>query len=335
MASRRPRGPGPASQLPQQSEASSSTPYTDPFAGRGGRNPSRGEGHMGFSNRNTRPATNHPIRSRQGLPTTEPPSDHTSQTDEVIVSASSTVSYPLQAPTILQPSVAKAPDIVVLSSTSRRQNSYILCVSLLVAFLHTRHHVSFRACAVILMTLNIVFSAMPGNLLGGDTLPRSLTTVFAQLNLTDKFKVHPICYLCHKIFDPTVGSETICADCESRIFRPQTRSLFRRLFESAPAPVVAGDGDDDSEDNPSVGGSPHVVAPIQPLSDALRDLFSRPGVVPAVNAWKTREQTPGELKCMQDGEVWRTIKGPDNKSFFFEGNCDEEIRLGVTFSLDW
>lgn len=38
---------------------------------------------------------------------------------------------------------------------------------------------------------------------------------------------------------------------------------------------------------------------------------------------------------MQDSEVWKTIKGPDGKSFFLEGDCDAEIRLGVTFSLDW
>ncbi|KAJ7755299.1 hypothetical protein DFH07DRAFT_773414 [Mycena maculata] len=38
---------------------------------------------------------------------------------------------------------------------------------------------------------------------------------------------------------------------------------------------------------------------------------------------------------MQDSEVWKTIKGPDGKSFFLEGDCDKEIQLGTTISLDW
>ncbi|KAF7346894.1 hypothetical protein MVEN_01441600 [Mycena venus] len=58
-------------------------------------------------------------------------------------------------------------------------------------------------------------------------------------------------------------------------------------------------------------------------------------MVPAVNAWKARERSPDELRSIQDGEVWNTILGPDKKRFFFEGDSETEIRLGVTFSLDW
>ncbi|KAJ7213906.1 hypothetical protein GGX14DRAFT_392681 [Mycena pura] len=36
-----------------------------------------------------------------------------------------------------------------------------------------------------------------------------------------------------------------------------------------------------------------------------------------------------------DGEVWKTVKGGDGKRFFFGRNSQKEIRVGVTFSLDW
>jgi hypothetical protein len=38
---------------------------------------------------------------------------------------------------------------------------------------------------------------------------------------------------------------------------------------------------------------------------------------------------------MQDGKVWKELKGPDKKSFFYGAHTDKEIRLGVTLSLDW
>jgi hypothetical protein len=217
-----------------------------------------------------------------------------------------------------------------------RQNPYVLCATLLVAFLHTRHRVSFRAYSLILIALGLIFSTLPGITLGGDKLPRHLRMVFSRLDLTDRFKSHPVCYICHKIFDPSIDSNTLCPDCECEIFRPRTRSLFRRLFQSVLEPTVAGDSDSETESARSGSGRrPHVVAPIQVLSEGLRHLFSRPGMVSAVTSWKARQRSPDELRSIQNEKVWNTIKGPDNKQFFFEGDSEKEIRLGVTFSLDW
>ncbi|KAF7367179.1 hypothetical protein MSAN_00977800 [Mycena sanguinolenta] len=222
------------------------------------------------------------------------------------------------------------------SLRASKKKKLILCVSLLVAFLLTRHHVSFRACGLILFAIALILSLMPGNVVKRDEFPGSLTTVFSQLNLEDRFRSYPICYLCHRIFDP-LGSDVLCPDCECEIYRPQTRSLFRRTFESAPEPTTSRDLDSEEAVIGSTSNKrqAHVVAPIQRLSDDLRHLFSRPGVVPAVNAWKSRKRSEQDLKCIQDGNVWNSIKGPDDKLFFFKGDSDKEIRLGVTFSLDW
>jgi hypothetical protein len=77
-----------------------------------------------------------------------------------------------------------------------------------------------------------------------------------------------------------------------------------------------------------------MVSPIQLLSSGLQDFFNRPGMVDAVEAWRKRPSANGELKSMQDAEVWKTLKDAQGRSFFFGPHSEEEIRLGVSFSLD-
>ncbi|KAK6974625.1 hypothetical protein R3P38DRAFT_2583846, partial [Favolaschia claudopus] len=213
---------------------------------------------------------------------------------------------------------------------------YIRCILVLVAYLHTKHHLSFRACALLLQALNFVFRTIPGKLLGNQEMPRTLVTVFSQLGLSDKFKIYPICYLCNRIFTESDGF-SLCPTCKVDLYRSQSRRLFNRLF----AVDVLGDNDDDSD---SDGGddfgyrsnrTAHLVQPIQLLSDALRDLLTRPGMVDAVNAWKRRPIVAGELKSIHDANVWKTIQGPDGTSFFFGRGARDEIRLGLSLSLDW
>ncbi|KAJ7938708.1 hypothetical protein B0H13DRAFT_2301338 [Mycena leptocephala] len=187
---------------------------------------------------------------------------------------------------------------------------YIRCILLLVAFLHTKNHVSFRACALILLALNFIFSTIPGNLLEGQAIPRSLTTIFSRLELSDKFTVRLICHLCHRIFDVNDKSN-VCPD------------------------LLGNDDDDGNTSEFNFQRTPHLVAPIQLLSDGLRESFKRPGMVPEVNSWKKRRTVPGELKSMQDAQVWSTIKGPDKTSFFYGRSAEKEIRIGTTLSLDW
>ncbi|KAJ7721663.1 hypothetical protein DFH07DRAFT_784070 [Mycena maculata] len=206
---------------------------------------------------------------------------------------------------------------------------YIRAVIYMVAFLHTKHRVTFRACALILVCLGFIFSAVVGALTGTFAMPRTLTTVFAKLDIKDNFTVHPICFQCHRVFDPAVAPHAFCPDCDEEVFGA-----------AAPDdPDASNDTISDSEDTPPPGTSrkrkPHVVAPIQLLSTGLREFFQRPGMVSAVNSWKTRSKKAGEAQCMQDADVWKTIKGPDVKSFFFGLAAKNEIRLGTSLSFDW
>ncbi|KAJ6572665.1 hypothetical protein B0H10DRAFT_1964333 [Mycena sp. CBHHK59/15] len=227
------------------------------------------------------------------------------------------------------------PDEPTTPSTETRNtlhpNWCVRGVIYLVAFLHTRYHVTFRACGLILSCLNFVFSALPGDLLRTARMLLTLKTVFSRLGARDQFTVYPVCYQCHKVFHPGVASDMICPDCELELFRPATRRLFDALDDGQPTVFESAD----NEESFGVNREAHMVAPIQLLSVALAEFFARPGMVAAVKAWKTRTTVEGDLKCMQDGEVWKTLRGHDGELFFFGPSANEELRLGVTFSLDW
>jgi hypothetical protein len=182
-----------------------------------------------------------------------------------------------------------------------------------------------------------LFASLPGNLLGNSRIPLTLKTLFARLGARDRFTVHPMCYNCHKIFPPEVATDKICPTCELELFRPATRRLFDTLDDGRSAPFESTDNDDPDEDKfVGVKREPHIVTPIQLLSAALQEFFARPGMVSAVNSWKTRTGTiEGELRSMQDADVWKTLRGNDGELLLFGPSAEEELRLGVTFSLDW
>ncbi|KAJ6629617.1 hypothetical protein B0H10DRAFT_1292762 [Mycena sp. CBHHK59/15] len=208
---------------------------------------------------------------------------------------------------------------------------YIRCIMYLVAFLHTRHRVTFRAAGVILICVGLIFSLLFGDLVGALAMPRTLKTVFARFEMKDRFVVNPICFQCHVIFESDIQPPTFCPKCDEDVFGAPERD-DENDWENT---------DSDPGETPSSPTSskrkrkPNMVSPIQLLSSGLQDFFNRPGMVDAVEAWRKRPSADGELKSMQDGEVWKTLKDAQGRSFFFGAHSEEEIRLGVSFSLDW
>ncbi|KAJ7914142.1 hypothetical protein B0H13DRAFT_1873220 [Mycena leptocephala] len=200
---------------------------------------------------------------------------------------------------------------------------HLCAIMYMVAFLHTQHRVTFAASGVILLCLGFIFSSLSGNLTGGITVPHTLQTVFTRLEIKDRFIVHPICFRCHRVFETTILTSTCCPECDEEIFGA-ANAQASNWSES-------GDGGGGRKKK----RQPFVVTPIQLLSSSLRDFFMRPGMVHEVNKWKTRERKRREWGSMQDDNVWKTIEGPDGRPFFFGPEANREIRIGVTFSLDW
>ncbi|KAG2143644.1 hypothetical protein DEU56DRAFT_704327, partial [Suillus clintonianus] len=190
-------------------------------------------------------------------------------------------------------------------------------VLLLVAVLHAKHRVSFRACALILFTLNTILIAL-NVLQPTNPLPITLHTIINRFDLQDRFTIYPICGSCHRIFPIDAPIDTLCSDCDSRLFKPISDRLFRRLTgrqSQRPPPICA--------------------APIQLPSSLLADFLTRGDNEESCSSWKSRSTVPGELKDISDGDIWKTINGPDTRPFFLDPQDDGELRIGVTMSLDW
>jgi hypothetical protein len=159
-------------------------------------------------------------------------------------------------------------------------------------------------------------------------MAQTLTTVLSKLELKDGFTVHPTCFRCHRIFDAKIAVNASCEACDETLFDIIDQEPVDEDAQSLPLSVPIPKP---KQRTPK----PITVTPIQLPSQALADFFERPGMFRAVNAWKTRMRIPGEMRCMQDGAVWSTIRGVDNELFFYGPGSEDEIRLGVTLSLDW
>ncbi|CAK5266228.1 unnamed protein product, partial [Mycena citricolor] len=219
----------------------------------------------------------------------------------------------------------------------------IQCVLILCAWLHTEHHVSFRAISLLLWAVDFVLRFLPGNILGDNTLPKTLKTTLACLSIHDQFKIHPICPSCHSIFPEVSPVDSKCPTCDTAIYRVRSQSMLDRLTATVTGAGSGNDDDSDMEastDAPAPESSKHsdfkpvAVAPILLLSDALQGFFERPGMVEAVQEWKTKSHSDEKLESIQDGEIWKTQEAADGSRFFYDEGIDE-LRIGVSFGIDW
>ncbi|KAF8202610.1 hypothetical protein K438DRAFT_1716353, partial [Mycena galopus ATCC 62051] len=235
------------------------------------------------------------------------------------------------APTSLQPAAVPMVSSPMTNRDDLHPKWYIRAVIYMTAYLHTKHRVTFAAAGLILVCLAFIFSVLAGDLIGAVKMPITLKSVFSKLDIKDNFVVHPTCFSCHTLFEPDISPDTFCPHCEEEIF-------------GAPPEDNAVEDDDveAGHTNPSGAPSsrknkrkPYMVTPIQVLSVGLKDFFKRPGMVAAVNSWRAKPRNKEDMTCMQDGKVWNTIKDQDGSLFFFGQKALEEIRLGVSFSLDW
>ncbi|KAJ6534244.1 hypothetical protein B0H19DRAFT_1080731 [Mycena capillaripes] len=198
---------------------------------------------------------------------------------------------------------------------------YIRCIMYLVAFLHTRHRVTFRAAGVILICVGLIFSFLFGGLIGALAMPRTLKTVFARFEMKDRFTVNPICFQCHVIFEPHIQPPTFCPECDEDVFGAPERDDENRWESTDSEPGETPSSPASRKPKPK----PNMVSPMQFLSSGLQDFFSRPGMVDAVEAWRKRSSADGELKSMQDAEVWS-----EQKQFRTKYRTENHILSGMT-----
>jgi hypothetical protein len=200
-----------------------------------------------------------------------------------------------------------------------------------VAYLHTQYQVSFRACGALLWVLNVIFTALNvtaaspqrhqtvGSLSFTDEIPTTLTTLFRQLGLQDDFTVYSVCYRCNHLYSATGNIQNACIQCNIPLYEKTTREYYAEALGEGTGSRI----------------NPQLQAPIQLLSDFLEEFLARKGIEDEMEAWRKYESPQEHLCHLQDGDVWKTIKDSEGHSFFENPCPKEELRLGITVSLDW
>lgn len=170
---------------------------------------------------------------------------------------------------------------------------FVRIVLLLVAYLNTHHHLTFRASNITLSTLRALFVAL-GLINVDDPMPLTLTTTLKHLDLTDKFHILIECPACRRLFKPDLTNHQVqCFACSIPLFTATSRPNLIRIFgASTPRPI------------------PRAVAPLRLLSAAIAYLIGQPGIETYFDSWKTRPaMPPGEYRSIHDGNRWKTIQG--------------------------
>jgi hypothetical protein len=194
---------------------------------------------------------------------------------------------------------------------------FVQLILILVAYLNMVHGLSFRACDKVLWVLRVIFVAtklIPMD----DPMPERYQTALEHLGLEDQFKIYPICVSCHKFFPVDSQKDAECDDCNERLYLdPTAHQLDMDVPSSSKSP-------------------PRLSVAYTPLASLLSSFVSRPDIEPHLDSWRnTADRDDGLFKDIMDGDVWKTIDGPNQEAFFNAQTEGQEIRLGLTMSLDW
>ncbi|KAI0038184.1 hypothetical protein FA95DRAFT_1505991 [Auriscalpium vulgare] len=196
-------------------------------------------------------------------------------------------------------------------------------ILLLTSWLHVHYHLPHLGCILLLKTLRLIFVAL-GALQREDRVPETLSTSFRRLGLVDEFAIHPVCEKCHRIFPPDTSIHARCSHCDQPLFN----------ISSEPSVTSAAPK---SKTPPKARAAPKLQCPQNPLSNSLVRFLWQEDNEKLCDEWRRREQVPNKKMCIQDGEIWNTLPGPDGKPFFDNSDdrtCKEELRIGITLGFD-
>ena len=172
---------------------------------------------------------------------------------------------------------------------SSHSHWFVRVVLLLIAFLHTQYHLSFRGCNLILASMHTIFlslSLIPPD----DLMPQTLTSTFKQLELGDHFQIFPACEVCMWIFEPSAAANTSCPDCKKLLFNVRPSTLFECISKKVPAP------------------SPKLEVPFQSPCSLLSNMLAQPHIEQELEAWMACSRSEGTYREIMDGAVWKTMK---------------------------
>ncbi|KAG2350555.1 hypothetical protein BDR05DRAFT_993937 [Suillus weaverae] len=198
-------------------------------------------------------------------------------------------------------------------------------ILLLGVWLNLHFHLPHLACALFLKVMRHIFIGL-NTLAIDDKVALTLNTAFNHLNIKDNFHIHPVCPSCHRVYPHDVSADSSCTICMVPLFKPSTERSSTSVGPSKKPSSMK-----------TTKPKPSLQCLQNPMSNAILRLLSQKGMEEHLDAWHSQSTIPGKSQTMQDGQIWKTIKGHDGKLFFNNGPdcCDkDELHIGITLRFD-
>ncbi|KII85388.1 hypothetical protein PLICRDRAFT_31629 [Plicaturopsis crispa FD-325 SS-3] len=149
----------------------------------------------------------------------------------------------------------------------------------------------------------------------------TLPTVIAQLDAESSFKVYPVCPTCLKVYPVTTPYDHTCDRCAHPLYHPPPPRTEKHRRNTA-----------------AETRRPYLQYPSKSIEEQLATILALPGMEREMESWRNKQRVPGKYVDMFDGDICKTIPGPDGSPFFFpdtEAIVPGELRIGVSLGADW
>ena len=154
--------------------------------------------------------------------------------------------------------------------------------------------------------------------------PKSLRSLQNGLHVNRnsfiKFIVCPKCHSIYNLDNLLTSVENVCTYCEypHHPHRARRKPCGTKLV----AKIKLKDG--------SLKVYPHKMYCYKSLTESLKLLFSRPGVLSACEKWRQRTIPSNALHDIYDGRVWKEFMHVNNTPFLAAPN-----KIGLMLNVDW
>lgn len=201
----------------------------------------------------------------------------------------------------------------IRTSNDAHRHPAIRLLYVLVAWLHTHFHLPFAACQAVLIVVVHILSLATTPLDTGETY-RTLPSVLNHLGVDPEFVVLPVCPGCLEVYPASAPVSEPCARCQSPIFKCTTTSSGHERFR------------------------PILQFPTKSIQQQLEDILTVDGAEDVLEQWRSLSRHPGEYIDNFDGEICKTLEGPDQRPFFqnpLPPESKDELRIGLTLGVNW
>ncbi|KAG6819077.1 hypothetical protein H0H93_015716 [Arthromyces matolae] len=189
---------------------------------------------------------------------------------------------------------------------------------ILVAWLHTHFHLPFAACYAILTVVTFCFALLCPGFPSGATY-KTLPSVLNHLNIEPEFRILPMCPQCLNVY-PCQPEIVSCATCNVPLYKSSSRST----------PSLQTPGRSTRQ--------PILQFPTKSIQEQLESILAVDGIEDVLEQWRHLPRISGEYIDNFDGEICKTVPGPNGRPFFENPaprETQEELRIGLTLGVDW